>query len=252
MGTLVHGGHPVVEIHSMDGLQYIEQHFEGMRLVPEKEEKALEDMNKWMQYASMMDHVGPAGGQPGYTMGLGRAVSILSCPTAENHNETLWEVVRAIRAHPNPWPECGKLSHRVYRLCSRRRKIPTMLPGPIAKMAVGSVARVIRELESSLDDGRQYLAGKFGLADIFIATNLNRLDQLGILEALLADSCPCTSAYWERIQQRKSFQEACNCEPEGEGPKEIYRLMALFKKNTEELGITAAWNLDETLEEEEE
>jgi glutathione S-transferase len=78
-----------------------------------------------------------------------------------------------------------------------------------AQAIVESLKPVLKVINDALkSDGRQYLAGAFGIVDVTIAPFLNRISSLSECAELLR-GVPEVIAWWKRIEARPAWQQVC-------------------------------------------
>jgi len=229
-------------------MKYIDQTFDGIRLIPQEKEP-YERMLRWLQLTSFgqrTDEKGQAG-----VWFLGTAVQVLFTPAVmATYRHLTWRgVVSALWKHPNPGPhEFHRLKMYLY---SPFYSIPKLPEPAVARAAFAGTSEALTEIETALSDGRQYIEGAFSLADIFIANQLNCLELVGVLDSVLMDRRN-TREYWSRVKRRESFFPSFRPPAESPGQKEMEKILAAFRKDIEERGVVAVYNLDGGDEEEEE
>ena len=78
---------------------------------------------------------------------------------------------------------------------------------PAVGVALDAFANAFRRIEETLSaNGSEYLTGPYSLADAAWTPYLNRFDHLGLTH--FWDKLDRTSAWWERLQMRASFNHA--------------------------------------------
>ena len=63
-------------------------------------------------------------------------------------------------------------------------------------------------IENSLAHGDEFVAGSYSAADVLLAQLFHRLEITAFHKVLQSDLLPRIKAYWPRLQQRSSYQEA--------------------------------------------
>lgn len=239
--ALVHNGHPVLDADMIIG--YIDSVFQGPPLLPQDPEK-MQSVVKWLNISTCR-----AAGPGENMMTLGHAVAVLFVPSTLAMDQfSLLSCISALLRHPNPYPEFRMLLRCLSRPFVKQPKVP---PKRVAQAAFAGVNVIFRDLEAVLSDGREYVAGPFSVADIFIAANLNRLELLGVLEPL-TENYRNLREYWSRLKRRKSFMPSLRPPADKKGLRQVERLLAAFRKEVGEKGVVSAYKLDEDNEEEEE
>jgi glutathione S-transferase len=247
---LVHEGHVVLGWD--DIIRYSEEKFEGTILMPHDPQER-EAVVRWLQVATP---------SPGYydletlrkSATVGNCAQVLFLPiyfatfARSDRLSYVMRYVRAVLRHPYPMPEFGKLVR-----CIKRKFVsfPSVPQRPLVQMAFMGLNACLTELEKTLEDGRECVAGSFSLADIFLAGSLNRLELLGLLGVLLEDRRN-TREYWSRLKRRKSFLKSFRPHPESQEARDVDRLITGFRKDVSERGAVEVYCLEGSPDAEEE
>eukprot|EP00929_Paragymnodinium_shiwhaense_P060085 TRINITY_DN30042_c0_g2_i1.p1 TRINITY_DN30042_c0_g2~~TRINITY_DN30042_c0_g2_i1.p1 ORF type:complete len:296 (+),score=47.85 TRINITY_DN30042_c0_g2_i1:57-944(+) len=182
---LVHNGHPIVQVDEIAG--YIDEHFPAPYLLPRELRSEGERLAavRWMQFATpSRSTLGAINKAEKDSLKnhptLATSVNVLSQPLYyELDNMTRAPTVFcALFKHPNSlglfflWLRC------LLRFIWPTQQFATPAQ---AKAAIAGVSAILQEMEAELQDGREYIVGTFNLADIMIATELNRLELLLVI-----------------------------------------------------------------------
>eukprot|EP00929_Paragymnodinium_shiwhaense_P008163 TRINITY_DN112102_c0_g1_i1.p1 TRINITY_DN112102_c0_g1~~TRINITY_DN112102_c0_g1_i1.p1 ORF type:complete len:365 (+),score=75.87 TRINITY_DN112102_c0_g1_i1:69-1163(+) len=249
---LIHDGHPVVQVDEI--MAYIDQTFDGLDLLPRGMEDRLKAI-RWMQFATPCkvtlgalnkDEKDSLKNHPT----LATCVQVLSQPLFCELDNMLRAstVFQAIFKHPNKL-----MMFFLWLQCAVRFIWPTpkVAVAQATKAAIAGIVAILEELERDLEDGREYIVGPLCIADIMVATELNRLELMGVLDPLATDFRNVRE-YWSRMKRRKGFSESYRPRAETPAAKQAERSMAAFRKTVHAEGLVAAYKLEETNAEEEE
>eukprot|EP00928_Gymnodinium_smaydae_P006437 TRINITY_DN12280_c0_g1_i1.p1 TRINITY_DN12280_c0_g1~~TRINITY_DN12280_c0_g1_i1.p1 ORF type:complete len:358 (+),score=62.96 TRINITY_DN12280_c0_g1_i1:82-1155(+) len=246
--ALVHNGRVVLDTESI--AQYIDQTFPGTPLFPK--DCDVKSAVLWLHVASARPGSKEMNGQ----LSLGQAVAILLAPalcTVQCYS--LRACIPAVLRHPNPLPEFPKIL-QCFRNFLGSSKI--RMPKERAQLSLTACYDHLHALDSLLSDGREYIAGPYSMTDIMVAGSLNRLELMGVLDAVLKDEWRHAREYWSRVKRRRSFAptyrpSASAADPKkGAGVRRVNQWLTDFKKVAQERGLIAALGVDEDAEEEEE
>eukprot|EP00929_Paragymnodinium_shiwhaense_P060093 TRINITY_DN30042_c0_g5_i1.p1 TRINITY_DN30042_c0_g5~~TRINITY_DN30042_c0_g5_i1.p1 ORF type:complete len:366 (+),score=71.53 TRINITY_DN30042_c0_g5_i1:81-1178(+) len=250
---LIHEGHPVVQVDEI--MAYIDTSFEGgLDLLPrnvENREKAI----RWMQFATTCsvtlgslnkDEKDSLKNHPTFAT----CVKVMLQPLNYELDNMLRTstVFWAMFKHPN-----SLMLFFLWLRCALRFIWPTPRVAVVAatKAAIAGITAILEDLERDLGDGREYIVGPLCIADIMLATELNRLELMGVLDPLVKDFRNVRE-YWSRMKRRKSFVEAYRPRAETPAAKQVERTMAAFRKVVQSEGLITAYKLEENNAEEEE
>ncbi|MCK5875288.1 MAG: glutathione S-transferase family protein [Alcanivoracaceae bacterium] len=189
--TLVHNGKPVYD--SWVIIDYIDRANpeSGTQLTP-KDPFNRERMKALMVEASLDE-------SKFFGVSLGTAIPILSAPVIRYciKQQPFLQFWWKYRKHP--------VFHRRWGA-----RLVTLMPVPslLAAKCERTTGLALRNIESLLASGGDYLLGEYSQADIMMTAHFHRLEDVA-LGALLADGqLPNIAAYWRRVQARSSYSKA--------------------------------------------
>ncbi|NIB40965.1 glutathione S-transferase family protein [Pseudomaricurvus alkylphenolicus] len=201
--VLVHNGHPVYESH--DILTYAASHSDTPYLLVPKFEKAQQEMQYWVDKASVIGE----NADEGIKISAGYCSGMLSLPL----------FAAGMTFIPLRYPLVGLLFHRL----KIRAVLFTLLKltglggfaklNPLLKkMAAGRdyMHKHLSDLEQQLEINGAWIMGEqFTLADVSWLTVFERLREADWLDYYLRDNqYPNISRYWEALKSRDSYRTA--------------------------------------------
>jgi glutathione S-transferase len=202
--VLVHRGHPVYESH--DIIRYAADHSLGSEaaLVPSDPAREAE-MQRWVDRASLTgdDPIASA------SLSAGNAVPGLTVPlfAAMLAEIPYWRIVEGLLFHRLKMRPLLFLAIKTVGLRNLHRGPAA---GVIARCA-RHMARHLDALESQLErtDGPWIVGESFTLADVSWIPIFDRLLEADSLHCFLGGGKrPATTAYWERLRKRPSYEAA--------------------------------------------
>ena len=189
--TLVHEGTPVYD--SFEIIKYLDAQNadSGERLYPD--DAALRSgIEAWVNETALFDD-----GEFGKSLGM--AIPMLSAPLIKHclKQQSLWQIWSGFRAHP---------------ISSRRKGFRLLrlfpIPDKVIARAARTTARALVHIEKTLAESDDWLLGPFTQADVMLMAHFHRLEDVALGGLLTGDTLPHTAAYWQRLQQRPSYQAA--------------------------------------------
>ncbi len=90
------------------------------------------------------------------------------------------------------------------------------LPGSFYKKFIRRLASGLVAMEQSLQHGKEYFLGDYSAIDAMLAAHFHRLEDIALGELLSSGEFPNIKAYWQRLQQRPSYEKAILSEHEEE------------------------------------
>lgn len=189
--TLVHNGKPIYD--SWVIIDYLDQISPdtGVRLTPRDPIKR-EQMQRLMVEASLDE-------SKFFGVSLGTSIPILSAPVIRHciKQQPFFKFWWKYRKHP--------VFHRRWGA-----RLVTLMPVPslLSERCERTVGLALRNVESLLANGSDYLIGEYSQVDVMMTAHFHRLEDVA-LGALLADErLPNIAAYWCRLQARPSYKRA--------------------------------------------
>lgn len=81
-------------------------------------------------------------------------------------------------------------------------------PAIAHKKAIAGVAQGLVKVDRLLDHNKDYLLGNYSIVDTMLTVHLHRLEDVKLGSVLVSGELANISAWWRRIQQRPSYQQA--------------------------------------------
>jgi hypothetical protein len=134
-----------------------------------------------------------------FGVSLGTAIPILSAPVIRYciKQQPFLKFWWKYRKHP--------VFHRRWGA-----RLVTLMPVPslLAGRCERTVGLALRNVESLLAKGGDYLLGEYSQIDIMITAHFHRLEDVALGGLLADEGLPNIAAYWSRLQARPSYKKA--------------------------------------------
>ncbi len=201
--VLLHNGHPIYESHEQ--LRYVASRVDEAGLLVPKDIQLRHVMDAWVQKTSLLgddpiDSPEKTAGNaaPGLTIPI-FASMVAKIPT--------WQIVEGLLFHRIKQRAAFFLLMKLAGL----QKVLSLKPiAGILDRSARAMALHLDDLEAQLEScGGPWICGdQFTLADVGMMAIFDRLRE-GDWLGLLVDQRPLLGTYWQRLQQRPSYQEGC-------------------------------------------
>ena len=191
--TLVQNGTPHYDSYKI--MRYLDDLFpeRGPKLWPADPEVARQVDLLVADYS--FDNDVDIGGNFGWSIG-GASIRILFYLLTQR---PWWEVVKQYAGHPMRARGMKVVVGRTLRL----------IPPPLIKKSMNQLARGLVDVERRLEHGGDYLFGDdFSAPDLMLSVHFSRLIEVALGDVLSSDELPRVAQYWQRLQQRPSFNAA--------------------------------------------
>lgn len=201
--VLVHNGHPVYESH--DIIRYAAEHSADPRALVPADPVEQAEMQSWVDRASLFgdDPIAAAAES------AGNAVPGLTVPLFASMIGEIpyWRIAEGVLFH--------RLKKRPLLFFAMKAAGLSRLPrSPAAKVIANSARHMASHLDAleaqlARSGGPWILGERFSLADVSWVPIFDRLREADSLHCFVGEGLrPATTAYWERLRARPSYQSA--------------------------------------------
>ena len=200
--VLVHDGHPIYESHEQ--LTYASQHSATPDLLVPSDPALKAIMDEWVRQGSLI------GDDPiaDLDAAMGNAIPGLTLPIFSTMIEAIpyWKIFEGLLFH--------RLKERalffvVLKLLGPRRLGKLTPARKVLARSKIAMHEHLDKLEAQLSDYGPWIVGdQFTLADVGMMVIFDRLDEVDWMDEFLVSTRPEVTAYWARIRERRSYQEA--------------------------------------------